>query len=457
MNSLRTIFLASFAFVLAACSDSDSTIATTPAGPTGTLKVLHGSVDAPAVNVLADGATVITGLEFGQGSNPIDLPVGTYSVQVDAILPSGTATVIGPVDVTIDADTTYTITAVGSVAAGTLAPSVLTQPRTPVAAGSARAFVLHGAPDAPRVDVFVTAPGADLTATAPLGTFSFGESLGPVEVPAGDYQIRVTPEGAPGTVVYDAGTVTLSDGDDLFLSAVPDTVPATTLFDAPIALSVLGVFSGGGFATILDVRTQASIRVVHASPDAPNVDVIVNDAITLVSDLPFPAATPFLPVDPATYNVKVTPAGNPGVVAIEADLTLDAGVAYDVIAIGPLASIAPLVAADDNRPLATAAKVRIVHASPTAQDVDIYITAPGADITTETPALTSVPFGANTGFLSLDPGSYDVTVVPAGTTDAAIGPATITIAAGGVYTAIARDATGGGAPLNLILLDDFET
>ncbi len=456
MNSLRTIFLASFAFVLAACSDSDSTIATTPSGPTGTLKVLHGSVDAPAVNVLADGSTIITGLEFGQGSNPIDLPVGTYSVQVDAILPSGTATVIGPVDVTIDADTTYTITAIGSVAAGTLAPSVLTQPRTPVAAGSARAFVLHGAPDAPRVDVFVTAPGADLTATAPLGTFSFGEALGPVEVPAGDYQIRVTPEGVPATVVYDAGTITLNDGDDLFLSAVPDTVPATTTFDAPIALAALGPFSGGGFATILDVRTQAKVRVVHASPDAPLVDVIVNDAIELVGDLGFPNATPVVPVDPGTYNIKVTVADNPGVIAIEADLTFDAGVAYDILAVGPLATIAPLVAIDDNRSIATAAKVRIVHASPTAQDVDIYVTAQGADITAETPTLTSVPFGANTGFLALDAGTYDVTVVPAGTTDAAIGPATITIEAGGVYTAIARDAEGGGAPLNLILLDDFE-
>ena len=455
MNSLRTIFLASFAFFLAACSDSDSVIATTPAGPTGTLKVLHASADAPAVNILADGAVVITGLEFGQGSNPIDLPPGTYSVQVDAILPDGTtATVIGPADIAIAADTTTTVAAVGSVAAGTLAPSISTQPRTPVSAGSARAVVLHAAPDAPRVDVFVTTPGADLAATMPLGTFSFGEApLGPAEVAAGDWQIRVTPEGVPGTVVYDTGTITLGEGDDLFIAAVP--APAAS--SAPIALSVLGAFSGGGFATILDVNTQANVRVIHASPDAPAVDVIVNDAIELVGDLPFPQATGFEPVDPGTYNIKVTVANNPGVIAIEADLTFDAGAIYDILAIGPLASIGPLVATDDYRPLATAAKVRIIHGSPTAQDVDIYITAPGTDITTVAPALTSVPFGANTGFLALDPGSYDVTVVPAGTTDAAIGPATITIEAGGVYTAIARDAEGGGAPLGLILLDDFET
>ncbi len=443
MTNLRTIFLALCAVGLAAC-DSDSTTLSVPVPPpaveTGSLQVIHASADAPTVNIVVDGSTLLADVDYQQGSGRLELDVGIYSVQVDAILPSGTATVIGPVDVTIDADTTYTIAAVGKVSDGSLAPLVLTQPRVPVSAGTS-------------VDVFVTVPGADITTAAPLGTFAFEGSLGPVEVAAGDYQIRVTPEGDASTVLYDTGTLTLNDGDDLLLAAVPDTVPATATFDAPISLVGL---TGAGSAVFLDAATPASLRVVHASPDAPNVDVIVNDAITLVGDLPFPQATGFVPVDPGTYNVKVTPAGNPGVIAIEADLTLEAGTTYDVIAIGPLASIAPLVAADDSRPVTTAAKVRIVHASPTAQDVDIYITAPGADITAETPALTNIPFGANTGFLSLDSGTYDVTVVPAGTTDAAIGPATIAIEAGSVYTAIARDARGGGGPLNLILLDAFD-
>jgi len=84
--------------------------------------------------------------------------------------------------------------------------------------------------------------------------------------------------------------------------------------------------------------------------------------------------------------------------------------------------------------------------------VDIYVTEVGAGIVGATPAVTDFEFKEETGYLQLADGLYDVTVTLAGTDTVAIGPRTIDVADGGVYTALARDAAGGGGPFAIEVL-----
>jgi hypothetical protein len=438
-------------FTIAGCeSGADDPVIPPPQPPIETTQVrfIHASPDAPNVNISGIARSIASDLAYQEIADYQDFAVGTLTVQVDAIVPGGEVTVIGPVDLDLASGTNYTVVASGNAAS--IAPIVIASSANSVAAGSVRAQVLHAAPDAPPVDVYVTAPGALLAQEVSLGSFAFGESLGPVEVPAGDYQIRVTLPSDPTTVVYDSGTISLADGSDLLISAVANTGPGA----APISLIVAG--GVGGF-TLPDVATPAEVRVIHVSPDAPAVDVIVNDdfANPVLANVPYPAFSNYLSLAPGAYNFKVTAAGNPSAIVIDADVDLTAGQQYSVYATNVLAEISPLVTLDDDRDVVTEVKLRILHLAPGAGLVDVYLTGVGEDISTLDPTLSDVDFLADTGYLSVPGGSYDVTVTVAGTKTAAIGPAAVTLLDGGVYTAAARDETGGGAPFGLILLDDF--
>jgi hypothetical protein len=449
MQKLKPIVASLLAItVLAGCdNDDDAAVAT--------FRVLHAVPDAPKVNVLVDGVQVLDEVDYKEGTGFLPEAAGSYSVQVDAIVPGGVATVIGPADVPLNAATETSIIAVGTTA--TIEPFIHARDVSTVPAGSVRAEVLHGAPSAPPVDVYVTAPNADLAASAKLGdtTISFKDTIGPVDVPAGAYQVRVTLEGRtdPEGVVFDSGEVALPDGADLLIVAVEATGAGT----APIGLLLWG--ADGVLGELLSVDTPANLRVVHDSPDTPAVDVVVNGdfANPLVPAIEYPQVVPamdYVSVPADTYDVVVTDSATQSLMPIMEQLTVAAGSETTVAAIDFLSNVRLLLLEDDNRRLATAAKVRLVHGSPSAGTVDIYVTADG-DIANVDPNFEDVPFEADTGYVELAEGAYVVTVTGPDSKTPALTPVPINVMTSGVYTAIVRDAPGGGAPVGVITLDDF--
>ena len=183
--------------------------------------------------------------------------------------------------------------------------------------------------------------------------------------------------------------------------------------------------------------TSANVLVAHASPDAPGVDIYIdNGATPAVTNLEFPMNTGYVALPAGTRNVKVNAHGTATNV-INADLTLVAGKNYSVFAVDSLSSIEPLVLEDDlTAPAAGKAHVRFVHLSPDAPAVDVAVT--GGPI-----VFANVAFKGHQGFAPVDAGTYDLEVRVAGSASVALPLPGTTFEAGKIYTVFARGFLGG--------------
>jgi hypothetical protein len=180
----------------------------------------------------------------------------------------------------------------------------------------------------------------------------------------------------------------------------------------------------------------ARARVVHASPDAPAVDVWVNGAVAF-NNLPFQAISDYADLGAGSYDVAVSPTGATEPIVIEATLDLAADTDYTVVAVGQLAEIEPLVLIDNNdAPAAGKAHVRFVHASPDAPAVDIAVT--GGPV-----LFSNIPFKGVGDYLPVDAGSYDLEARLAGTETVALSVPGVALEEGKVYTIFAMGLAGG--------------
>ena len=185
---------------------------------------------------------------------------------------------------------------------------------TAPSAGTAQVRVAHLSPDAPAVDVFVNG-------TRAVSGAAFQDVTGYLQVPAGSVNIRVTPAGATSPVVIDA-TVNLNNGGNYTVAA--------TGYLASIQPIVLEDDRG--------TTGQSKVRFVHASPDAPAVDIAVTGGPVLFANVPFRQATAYPQVAPSTYDLEARPAGS-SVVALEVPgVTLRPGTNYTIFAVGLLSN-----------------------------------------------------------------------------------------------------------------------
>jgi len=215
---------------------------------------------------------------------------------------------------------------------------------------------------------------------------------------------------------------------------------------AGVFIAVIGAL---GLVSTASAQAEARIRVLHASPDAPAVDVYL-DGSEAISDLAFDEITDYVSVPSGSHTVEVFPAAADGTgdAVITADVTLSADTDYTVAAVGALADIEPLVLVDDNSaPPAGQARVRFVHASPDAPAVDIFAEGVGVII-------SGAAFKDASEYLTVPALTYNLEVRAAGTETAALALPGIALEGGNCYSAFAVGLLEGEPALSAKLTVD---
>ena len=431
-----------------------------PAGATR-LRVVHASPNAPAVDVWTPGATepLVRELRYGQTTPYIDVPAGDATF----LLRASPSTATDPVAfstgvVSLPADRQVTAVAAGLLGSEDPETSFRVLPLVegfgPNEPGKARVRVVHASPNAPTVGVDVGAvdPAAPEIPSLPR----FGDT-GPDGIPLDAAQMLQLGITADNQRVTAFTTPALPDGGELFVIATG------LLGDAarrPSGFSLLPVAQTGALDFVLQ---NPRVFALHASPDAPAVDLFFQD-MELVDDLTFGELSQTIQVPPGTYMIDVfptapgntRPAGAPVAMLSTGDLV--AGESYLGIATGFVAAArqSPLQLLRFQEAFAEQGpRLRAVHASPDAPPVDVGVVADGelGVVLIEGLAFTQAtpPEG-----LQVPPGNYVVGLAPAGnptqvvfSQDLSVEPTTASF----VVAAGALQPQDGEQPLQLIGID----
>lgn len=172
----------------------------------------------------------------------------------------------------------------------------------------------HASPNAPALDIFLNNRQVNYL---PL---RYSNYTGYLNVYSGARNMRVSPAAAENVILDTTLTFLVDRAYSLFYVNNLSDIEALLIRDS----------------TVTPAAGQAAVRFVHLSPDAPAVDVIRIDENrnTLLSDLAYLQASPFMMVESGLQSFEVNLANGSTAVLNIPDVTLLPGGIYTVVAKG---------------------------------------------------------------------------------------------------------------------------
>jgi hypothetical protein len=401
---------------------------------TARLQVIHNAADpaAATVDIYANGNLLLDNFNFREATPFIDVNSGqTLNIGIAPGSSTGINDTLVNIPVVLNDGETYV-----AVASGVLSPaSFAANPEGINTAFQLLLFsgmqevglngtdvdvaVLHGATDAPAVDVFAR------NVAQLIDSITYTELNGYINVPAADYLLDITPSG--GTPIIATYLAPLSG-----LSGGAAVVFASGFLDPSVNQNgaAFGLFAALADGTVIELNdtSNSRLQVIHncADPAANQVDVYVNGAL-LLNDFAFRTATPYIDVPSnATLNIGIAPGNSNSVndTLVNIPVVLANGETYVAVANGVLS---PASFAANPEGINTAFQLLLFSGMQevglNGTDVDVAVLhgatdAPAVDVFARNVAqlIDSITYTELNGYINVPAADYLLDITPSGGT-----------------------------------------
>ena len=184
-------------------------------------------------------------------------------------------------------------------------------------------------------------------------------------------------------------------------------------------------------------------RLMNAVPDESSLNVLV-DNTSVSSNLAYGTSTGYLSEKSGSHQIGIEPSGS-STTLLQQSISFASGSDTTVISNNFSSSIANLVLTDNNSvPASGDFKIRLINASPNLGPADVYIVTPGTPLTTVSPTLSNLGFGAIATYQSLTAANYEIELTSVGQKFAVVDTGTLTFSSGQVRTFVGLNNPSGG-------------
>lgn len=198
---------------------------------------------------------------------------------------------------------------------------------------------------------------------------------------------------------------------------------------------------------MLKQQMNSRIRVLHAIPNAPAVDVYANDNI-IIKNLPYKEVSSYIPVTSGNINIKVYPTGTTTNPVIDTNVYIPENSIYTIAAIGELPDVSLYPVQEPSSANKSGLScVRFIHLSPNAPAVDIKL--PDGTI-----IFSNVPFKSIANYNCVPSGTYTFRVNPAGTNNTVLTIPDVKLNPNTFYTVYAVGLVGETPNLEALLVSE---